>query len=85
MNENTQIESRAYKDCSIEPKSMLTQFVELDKDEIYNLIEFIECEFIDILRNDTDIDNIDYLVSMMNALQKLRVAYKSIKSYEVHK
>ena len=28
--------------------------------------------FIDIVRNDTDIDNIDYVVDMMDALTKLR-------------
>lgn len=35
-------------------------------------IEFIELNFIDVVRNDTDIDNIDYVVDMMDALTKLR-------------
>lgn len=42
------------------------------KSQVDNLIEFIELNFIDVLRNDTDIDNIDYVVDMMDALTKLR-------------
>lgn len=41
------------------------------KSQVDNLIEFIELNFIDIVRNDTDIDNIDYVVDMMDALTKL--------------
>ena len=53
--------------------------VTLDKDELNNVIEFIELNFIDSVRNDLDIDNIDYIISMMSALQKFRLAYVSIK------
>ena len=42
------------------------------KSQVDNLIEFIELNFINIVRNDTDIDNIDYVVDMMDALTKLR-------------
>ena len=42
------------------------------KSQVDNLIEFIELNFIDIVRNDTDIDSIDYMVDMMDALTKLR-------------
>lgn len=42
------------------------------KSQVDNLIEFIELNFIDIVRNDTDIDSIDYVVDMMDALTKLR-------------
>ena len=42
------------------------------KSQVDNLIEFIELNFIDTVRNDTDIDNIDYVVDMMDALTKLR-------------
>lgn len=58
------------------------QHVYLDKDQLYNIIEFIEFNFIDSIRNDTDIDNIDYIISMMSALQKFRLAYASIKLEE---
>lgn len=46
--------------------------VELTQSEIENLAELIEFEFIDIIRRDTNIDNIDYIASMMNAYQKLK-------------
>ena len=42
------------------------------KSQVDNLVEFIELNFIDVVRNDTDIDNIDYVVDMMDALVKLR-------------
>ena len=51
----------------------------LNKDELNNVIEFIELNFIDSIRNDLNIDNIDYIISMMSALQKFRLAYASIK------
>lgn len=56
--------------------------VTLDKDELDNVIEFIELNFIESIRNDLDIDNIDYIISMMSALQKFRLAYASIKLEE---
>lgn len=76
------VEAHPYKTYSISAKSPLTETVTLDKDELYNIIDFIEVEFINAIRNDTDIDNIDYVVSMMNALQKFRLAYASIKLEE---
>ena len=56
--------------------------VTLDKDELNNVIEFIELNFIESIRNDPDIDNIDYIISVMSALQKFRLAYASIKLEE---
>ena len=56
--------------------------VTLDKDELDNVIEFIELNFIESIRNDLDIDNIEYIISMMSALQKFRLAYASIKLEE---
>ena len=38
-------EARPYKDCSTAPKSQLTTTVVFDKDELYNLVDFIEIEF----------------------------------------
>lgn len=73
--------SNAYKDnqydCGTEIKA-----VELSKTELTNLIEFIEIEFIDSIRRDDEIDNIDYIVSMMNALQKLRDTHDFLKAEE---
>lgn len=59
-----------------------TANVTLDKDELNNIIEFIELNFIESIRNDTYIDNIDYIVSVVNALQKLRSAHNSLKKEE---
>ena len=82
MCEECVMEARPYKDCSTMPKSRFAETVVFDKDELYNLIDFIEVEFIDAIRRDTDVDNIDYIISMMNALTKLRYAYKNIKTLE---
>lgn len=71
-----------YKTYSTSAKSPLTETVTLDKDELYNIIDFIEIEFINSIRNDIDIDNVDYIISMMSVLQKFRLAYASIKLEE---
>lgn len=71
--------SNAYKnnqyDCGEE-----THIIELSTTELSNLIEFIEIEFICSIHNDDEIDNIDYIVSMMDALKKLRVARNCLKT-----
>ena len=36
--------------------------------------DFIETEFIDSIRRDESVDNIDYVIDMMNALQIMRFA-----------
>lgn len=54
--------------------SNLTTKVELTSTQINNLIDFIEIEFIDSIRRDTDIDNIDYIVSISDSLKALRAA-----------
>lgn len=46
--------------------------VEFTKSQVDNLVEFIEWNFIDVVRKDKDIDNIDYIIDMMEALMKLR-------------
>ena len=75
-------EAKPYKEYSTAPKSQLTATVVFDKDELYNLIDFIEIEFIDSIRRDEEVDNIDYIISMMNALQKLRCAHNSLMKEE---
>lgn len=49
--------------------------IELTKRQIRNLIDFIELEFYGSIRRDTEIDNIDYAVDLMNVLQTLRDVY----------
>ena len=46
--------------------------VEFTKSQIDSLVEFIELFFIDSIRNDEEVDNIDYIIDMMEALKKLR-------------
>ena len=75
-------EAKPYKEYSTAPKSQLTATVVFDKDELYNLIDFIEIDFIDSIRRDEEVANIDYIISMMNALQKLRCAHNSLKKEE---
>ena len=53
--------------------------IELSKSQITNLADFIEFELIEQIRNDTDIDNINYLVDMCEAYKVLREAEKQLK------
>ena len=62
--------------------SPATEAVPLTKDQLYNIIEFIELWFIESIRQDEDVDNIDYVVSMMDALTKFRLAYATLKLEE---
>lgn len=57
--------------------------VPLTASQITNLTEFIEFEFIDMVRNDEYVDNIDYIVDMMNALQTLRACNPEYTSDEL--
>ena len=50
--------------------------VSLTKSQVENLIEFFELCFIDQIRNDTEIDNMDYMVDMINVYAKLKEANK---------
>jgi len=49
-----------------------TYSLELTKSQIENLKEFFEFEFIDSIRDNTDIDNIDYLVDMMEIYKQFK-------------
>lgn len=71
----------AYKDCPV-TNSDKQCAVTFDKTELDNIIEFIEIEFLDSIRRDPEIDNIEYVVSMMSVLQKLRFAYDSLLNEE---
>ena len=46
--------------------------IDLTESQCKNLCDFIEFNIFDYIRNDTDIDNIDWLVDMMGAYQKLK-------------
>ena len=57
----------------------------LTKSQVENLIEFIEFHFIDSVRKDREVDNIDYIIHMMDALVKLRQAREAMKNKEDNK
>lgn len=46
--------------------------IDLTESQCKNLCYFIEFNIFEYIRNDTDIDNIDWLVDMMEAYQKLK-------------
>lgn len=54
--------------------------VALTNSQIDNLIDFIEFEFIGAIRRDKDMDNIDYVVDMMDTLKVLRIASNAVKT-----
>ena len=54
--------------------------VELTKSQITNLANFIEYNFIEEIRNNDDIDNINYLVDMCNAYKVLKEAEEQLKA-----
>ena len=53
--------------------------VELTKNQCQVVAEFIEMNILDVIRNDTDIDNIAWLENMLDAKQALE---KAVDEYE---
>lgn len=49
-----------------------TKIVFLTDEELREVIDFIEVEFYETIRRDTDIDVIDYAMNLMSALKKFR-------------
>ena len=48
----------------------------LDKGDAENAADFIECYFFHNIREDEDIDNIEYVRSLLKCLDELRAASK---------
>lgn len=46
--------------------------IDLTESQCRNLCDFIECNIFECIRNDTDIDNIGWLIEIIGAYQKLR-------------
>lgn len=44
---------------------------ELTKKEAYAVAEFINCNLLDYIRSDTDVDSIDWLKSILHAYEKM--------------
>ena len=56
--------------------------IDLTESKCKNLCDFIEVNIFDYIRNDTDIDNIDWLVDMMDTYQQLKKWNTSSKTIE---
>lgn len=54
--------------------------IELSKSQITNLANFIQFNFIEEIRNNDDIDNINYLVDMCDAYKVLKEAEEQLKA-----
>lgn len=50
----------------------------LSESQVQNLIEFFRFQFIDMIRNDKEIDNIDYIADMMAIYRKLKGCERDI-------
>ena len=46
--------------------------IELTQSQIENLMEFISLDFITSIRNDSSIDNFEYIIDMVNTYQELK-------------
>ena len=57
--------------------------VELTKSQVRNLAEFIEYNILDVVRNDTDIENVDWLVEMCEAYKILKQAIEETNEEEM--
>ena len=59
---------------------MLCTTITLSQDEVDNLVEFFELEFLPMVRRDESIDNLRYLTSMGDVFRKLEAAQKRLKA-----
>lgn len=59
---------------------MLQTRIAFSKDEVDNLVEFFELEFLSMVRRDDGIDNMRYLTSMGGVFRKLEEAQKRLKA-----
>ena len=59
---------------------MLRTTISLSQDEVENLVEFFELEFLPMVRRDDTIDNLRYLTSMGDVFRKLEAAQKRLKA-----
>ena len=59
---------------------MLRTTITLSQDEVDNLVEFFELEFLPMVRRDESIDNLRYLTSMGDVFRKLEAAQKRLKA-----
>lgn len=59
--------------------------IDLTKSQCESLIDFIECNLLDVIRNDTDIDNLEWVKNILNANTIFHLAIaESKKPKEMH-
>ena len=46
--------------------------IEITKDEAESLLDFIELNFFDAIRNDEDVDNLEWVINIMSVYQKCK-------------
>ena len=46
--------------------------IEITKDQAENLIDFLECEFIDSIRNNEEVDNLEYVCNICEFYKMLK-------------
>ena len=59
---------------------MLQTRIAFSKDEVDNLVEFFELEFLSMVRRDDGIDNMRYLTSMGGVFRKLEEVQKRLNA-----
>ena len=59
---------------------MLRTTITLSQDEVDNLVEFMELEFLPMVRKDESIDNMRYLTTMGDVFRKLEAAQQRLKA-----
>ena len=62
---------------------MLRTTITFSKDEIDNLIELFELEFLPMVQRDDGIDNMRYLFSMGNVHRKLEAARRRLEAKDL--
>lgn len=46
--------------------------IEITKEEAESLLDFIEVSFFDTIRNDEDVDNLEWVINIMSVYQKCK-------------
>lgn len=59
---------------------MFRTTITFTKDEVDNLVEFMELEFLPMIRKDESIDNMRYLTTMGDVFRKLEAAQRRLKA-----
>ena len=70
----TEMQEQSTKPPATEDESILT--VRMTRSQAFNVAEFIEMHLIDTIRNDPDLDNVEWIGDMVDAMRALKEASK---------